>query len=149
MCAPLNLIDRSKSMFRISKSQYRELLGKACRLARRSSGREICGLLLDTGCFLSLVETSNASKRGGSFLLRGKEIRRVSAAAQTLRQEVVGTFHSHPISEARPGPRDISSADDGSLMFIFDCIGRNGRLWRIRRRRAREVRWDFLDGHKT
>jgi hypothetical protein len=68
----VQLAIRSKIVFRISKPQYRQLLGKA----RRSSSREICGLLVDTGCFLSFVETANASKRDGSFLFRAEEIRK-------------------------------------------------------------------------
>ncbi len=127
-------------MFQISKSQYRQLLGKA----RHISHREICGLLVDTGYFLSFVETTNASKRNGSFLFRAREIRNVVNAAKILQQEIVGTFHSHPFSEAKPGPRDIENAVDDSLMFIFDCIGRSGRLWRIKGGKAREVKWKFM-----
>ena len=33
----------------------------------------------------------------------------------------MGTFHSHPLGEAKPGKSDIQNAVDDSLMFIFGC----------------------------
>ena len=47
--------------------------------------------------------------------------------------KVLGTFHSHPIGEAIPGPRDIQTARSGSLMLIYDVCGRQARLWKIQK----------------
>jgi hypothetical protein len=33
---------------------------------------------------------------------------------------------------------------DNSLMFIFDCIGKKGRLWRIKKRKANPLAFHFL-----
>lgn len=57
-------------------------------------------------------------------------------ATSKLGIEIVGTFHSHPISEAIPGPNDVKYALDDSLMLIFDCIGNEGQLWHIKNGRC-------------
>jgi hypothetical protein len=62
---------------------------------------------------------------------------------------VIGTFHSHPVGTASPGPSDIARALDDSLMFIFDCTDGEGQLWHIRRGRAREVAFEFLPCGRT
>lgn len=127
------------------RAQYSRLLRKAQRSARRSPGREICGLIVDTGHHLALVELHNVSRRAGGFVFSGPDVRRIVAAARVLGQEVVGTFHSHPVGLATPGQSDIENAVDDSLMFILDCLGRESRLWKIKRGKARNVRFDFLD----
>lgn len=126
-------------MHLLDKTQYERTLREARRVARETPGREICGLLVHTGLHLSLIPVRNISRRAGSFQFSAPEVRRIVAAARVLGQEVVGTYHSHPAAPASPGPSDVAHAVDDSLMFIFDCIGREGRLWHIKRGRAREV----------
>jgi len=127
----------------LNRTQYRRNLREACEAARQTDGSEICGLMIDTGGQLAFVRTRNESRRAGGFVLSRPDVRRIAAAARVLGQEIVGTFHSHPVAPAKPGSSDIEHAVDDSLMFIFDCIARNGRLWRIRSGRARELKFDF------
>ena len=134
-------------MSTFSKSQFSNFLREACRAHRAVPGTEICGLIVDTGFHLSLVQTRNVSRRSGSFVFSRPDVRRIVAAAKILRQEVVGTFHSHPAAPAVPGESDIANAVDDSLMLIFDCIARCGRLWRIRSGRAREVGFTTRPNH--
>ena len=122
-----------------SKSEFSSFLREARRAHRETPGTEICGLIVDTGSHLSLVQTRNVSRRPGSFVLSRPDVRRVVADAKISGQEVVGTFHSHPAAPAIPGESDIANAVDDSLMLIFDCIARCGRLWSIRSGRAREL----------
>ena len=126
------------------KSEFGRFLREAVRVARRAPGTEICGLLVDTGLHLSFVQTRNASTREGSFAFSAPEVRRIVAATKLLGQEVVGTFHSHPVGVPIPGESDIAHAVDDSLMFLFDCIGRQGRLWRIRGGRAHPQAFGFV-----
>jgi proteasome lid subunit RPN8/RPN11 len=128
--------------------QYRRLLSEAREASRQRVGAEICGLIIDTGSHLTLVRIRNVSRRVGSFVLSRPDVRRVVSAARVLGQQVVGTFHSHPVALAEPGASDIEHAVDDSLMFIFDCTGRRGRLWRIRDRKARELRYGFSKRHR-
>ncbi len=131
-------------MHLFEKTQYNRLLREARRQARVTPGAEICGLLVHTGHHLSFVSVRNTSRRPGGFQFSRPDVRRIVAATKVLQQEVVGTFHSHPVGTASPGPSDIAHALDDSLMFIFDCTDREGQLWHIRRGRAREVTFQFL-----
>ena len=126
------------------KPQFDRILREARRGARAIPGTEICGLLVDTGGFLSFVQTHNVSRRAGSFALSRPEVRHIVAAVKVLGQEIVGTFHSHPGGEPIPGPSDIRYAVDDSLMFIFDCIGNEGQLWRIKRGRTHRMPFGFI-----
>jgi proteasome lid subunit RPN8/RPN11 len=126
-------------MHTFSKPQFTGFLREACRAVRAIPGTEICGMIVDTGFHLSLVRVRNVSRRVGSFILSRPDVRRIVAAAKILEQEVVGTFHSHPAALATPGKSDIANAVDDSLMLIFECTARCGRLWRIRGGRAREL----------
>jgi proteasome lid subunit RPN8/RPN11 len=131
-------------MHLLDKSQYKKVLRDACRSARQTDGSEICGLIIDTGCHLSFVTTRNVSSRAGGFALSRPDVRRIAAAVKLLGQEIVGTFHSHPVGIAKPGKADIEHAVDDSLMFIFDCTAKRGGLWRIKSGRACPLPFAFL-----
>src|ERR1041384_5756451 len=136
-------------MHLVGKSQYNQMRRAACRAARAIPGTDICGLLVDTGHHLSFVQTRNASRRVGSFVLSRPDVRRIVAAVKVLGQEIVGTFHSHPAAGTTPGRADIAHAVDDSLMFIFDCIGSCGHLWKIKGGKARQVDFSFLQRTTT
>jgi proteasome lid subunit RPN8/RPN11 len=134
----------SETMHMLLKSEFARLLREAVCVSQQRPGTEICGLLIDTGSRLRFVQTHNACRRPGSFAFSAPEVRRVIAAVSSSGQEVVGTFHSHPVGLPSPGPFDIENAVDDSLMFLFDCIDRGGRLWRIRKGRAHPLRYGFV-----
>ncbi|MEJ0091370.1 MAG: Mov34/MPN/PAD-1 family protein [Limisphaerales bacterium] len=134
---------KSNKLHNFDKVQFEKFLREARRLAREVAGTEICGLIIDTGHQLSFVPTRNVSSRVGSFALSRPDVRRVVAATKILGQKVVGTFHSHPVGIATPGKSDIKYAVDGSLIFIFDCIGRKGSLWKIKNGKAHSLNFDF------
>jgi len=130
-------------MHLFSKTNYSQMLRLACRSARGATGCEICGLIVYTGYHLTFVQTRNASRRPGSFILLPKDVREIVAATKLLGQEIVGTFHSHPVGIPTPGHADIFHAVNDSLMFIFDCTDRKGCLWKIKGGRARSVPFGF------
>jgi proteasome lid subunit RPN8/RPN11 len=134
---------KAVSMYLFDKAHYSKFLRQACRSARKTAGTEICGLIVDTGCHLSFVPTHNVSSRVGGFALSRPDVRQIVAAAKVLGQEIVGTFHSHPVGVATPGKTDIQHAVDDSLMFIFDCTDRKGCLWKIKGGRARPLPFGF------
>ncbi|MFA6564543.1 MAG: Mov34/MPN/PAD-1 family protein [Verrucomicrobiia bacterium] len=138
------MVEDLTRMRSFDKFQYSRLLSEARSAARKAPGAEICGLIVDTGHHLSFVLTRNVARRFGSFVLSRRDVRRVATAVKVLGQKIVGTFHSHPLSLAEPGTSDIKNTVDDSLMFIFDCIGRKGRLWRIKQGRARELKFRFI-----
>jgi proteasome lid subunit RPN8/RPN11 len=138
--SPLDIVSH---MNLFSKPHYSKILQQACRSSREIAGTEICGLIVDTGYHLAFVPTRNVSPRVGSFILSRPDVRRIVAAAKVLGQEIVGTFHSHPVGLATPSQTDIMYAVDDSLMFIFDCMDRKGCLWKIKGNKARSLPFGF------
>jgi proteasome lid subunit RPN8/RPN11 len=122
----------------------RRLVKKAIKKAE-PSGREICGLILDNGSLLELVTLKNESKAPGSFELSWKKVKRAERAARRLGHRVVGTFHSHPVSRAVPGPSDLNCAW-GKLMLIIACWDVETKLWRLRKGEAEELPFRLIDG---
>jgi proteasome lid subunit RPN8/RPN11 len=125
-------------MKRIEKKDLARTIKKAERAAH-SDGREICGLLIDNGHFLEILETSNISQEGGHFQFDAKQIRRIKKAVTEIHHEIVGTFHSHPLAGAKPGSGDINGTVDDSLMLIIDCLHSDAQLWRIKNGKARRL----------
>jgi hypothetical protein len=86
------------------------------------------------------VECRNKARRGGSFSFYAGEVRAIVKSGKRLSHEVVGTFHSHPLSPGIPGGSDIESGVDDSLMLVIDCLREKARLWHVQGKRARELR---------
>jgi proteasome lid subunit RPN8/RPN11 len=110
----------------------------------RTEHKEVCGLLVDNGFFLEMLEVRNVSRRPGSFLLSLSGVRKLERGASLLGNTVVGSFHSHVVGLAKPGKTDIQGSTDGEFMLIIDTMDREAKLWRIRNGRARELRLDFV-----
>jgi proteasome lid subunit RPN8/RPN11 len=106
-------------------------------------GREICGLLVSTSDVLVAVQTRNKARRKGSWSLYADDVRAAERRLSSPGDEIIGTFHSHPIGLAKPGPRDIETAPEDSLMLVIDCLDGSAQLWRIRRGRARNLAFAF------
>lgn len=128
----------------IIKKDLKRLIINA-RKAARTDGMEICGLLIQNGHFIELLETKNIAKQCGHFEFDGKQIRSIMQAVKTLNHEIIGTFHSHPSSFAKPGSGDIHSAVDDSLMMLIDCIAGEARLWHIKNNKAWQVKFETID----
>ncbi|MBI5095899.1 MAG: Mov34/MPN/PAD-1 family protein [Candidatus Hydrogenedentes bacterium] len=127
--------------FRILAKEIRPLMRKAVRLSREH--REICGVIVENGYFLHLIEVRNKSKCPGSFWLHFGDVNRVDNACQRLGNTIVGTFHSHIIG-AEPSRPDIAGADHGQLMLILDTCWREIGLWRIREARAYRLKHQLI-----
>jgi proteasome lid subunit RPN8/RPN11 len=107
--------------------------------------QEICGLLFDNGEYLDLVRCTNVSKSPASFELSPAQVERIVRERRSKGRQLVGTFHSHVASEAKPGKSDIRCAL-GALMLIIDVCDESGRLWRICEGQAEELKLTLLDG---
>jgi len=129
-------------MWIIDRKEYRRQLSEA--RAHAKENREICGLLVDTGIHISLVRVRNVARRHCGFNLSVQDVRRIERAVKVLGQEIIGTFHSHPYSDDSPGESDIAGTLDDSLMFVFDCIGRTGSLWKIKNGKAKKLKFAFI-----
>ncbi len=118
----------------IFEREVKKLLKKA--LTRAQSLREIAGVIVSNGGFLSLIEIRNTAKRVGSFRLHRGDWHKVERACEILGFKVAGTFHSHVASDPIPGRGDIEGANHGQLMLILDATQGTFALWAIRRGKA-------------
>ena len=133
-----------KTLWKIRRNDYKRLLLLSRRETKRHFGREICGFLIDNGYYLHLWLTQNGRKTPGGFSYYTGEVRQLESITRKLGIEIVGTFHSHPTSEAVPGPNDVKYAENDDLMLIFDCIRNEGRLWQIKDGRYREKKIELI-----
>jgi proteasome lid subunit RPN8/RPN11 len=118
------------SSLTISRRDLRRLRERALR-AQRKDQSEVCGVLVKRGQRLELMFLPNLSERRGSFEMSRAAIAAHRARARSRGGRVVGAFHSHPVSEAVPGPRDIAESPVNSFMLIYDVCGRDVKLWRV------------------
>jgi len=131
--------------YRISAGSLRWLRTLAER-EQKSDQREVCGLIVsEDGIRLRLLYLRNEALGAGEFFLSRQSQASAVRRARGQGMRVLGTFHSHPISEALPGVRDIQMAKPGSLMLIYDVCGRQAKLWEIRKLRGRQVKELRLD----
>ena len=114
----------------MDKKEYRRLQDRAYR-AQQKDQSEVCGALVCNGEHLHLKFLKNHSPDRGSFLIKLAEVRPIRKELQGTKYRVVGYFHSHIVSEAIPGERDISEALINSLMLIYDVCGREAKLYRV------------------
>jgi proteasome lid subunit RPN8/RPN11 len=127
-----------KNRYAVLKKDIRSLIRRAVDEAKRK-GKEICGLIVDSGFCLEFVICKNKSVRPGSFSFYFGEVRSIVEAAKRLGHEVVGTFHSHPLGLDEPGDTDITNAVNDSLILIISCSDRRVALWRIKSGKASKI----------
>ncbi len=124
--------------YRIVKSQLDKIIIASVNAAEKD-GIEVCGLLVDNGYFIELIQTKNKIKKGGGYKFYRSEIRSIQIAVERLGHEVVGTFHSHPLYIASPSHTDIVNAVDDSIMLIIDVLDKKIGLWHIKDLEKREL----------
>jgi proteasome lid subunit RPN8/RPN11 len=115
-------------------------LHRLARQAQRLDQGEVCGLLgANVHCRLVLYLLPNRSRRPGHFRIRQADYLAAQRAISEQGKRVLGTFHSHPISEAIPSPGDLQGQRPGSLLLIYDVCGRKARLWKILKRGRQKI----------
>jgi proteasome lid subunit RPN8/RPN11 len=120
----------------LPRMERMKLHRRALRAQRIDQG-EVCGVLVrDSKYRLGLHFLQNRSTEPGRFEISGLDLAAVRKDAQPSGNEVVGTFHSHPISPAVPSRGDLRDARLNSLLLIYDVCGREIRLWRVKRNRT-------------
>ena len=120
----LQLKITSKSMLELHKHAFK---------AQLKGHQEVCGVILrNSNGFLNFEYLVNRSTKPGAFQFNVTDIEPVSERASLLGQEVIGSFHSHPLSEPVPGDGDIKNAFYKNIEFIYDVCGREGRLWQLK-----------------
>jgi proteasome lid subunit RPN8/RPN11 len=122
---------RLSGFYRLASSERRRLVRRAVR-AQRDGQREVCGILVaDRRRFLRLLFVPNEATAAGAWRFPGEWLEEVERLLRGTPLSIVGTFHSHPVSEAVPGRSDLSTAPSGLLQLIYDVCGREVKLWRV------------------
>ena len=127
----------NQKMYFIRTSDLRRLRALALKAQIRGQ-QEVCGMLSRTRLRqLELWFLPNLSSDAGSFRIGWTEYLRARREIRDLGKHPIGTFHSHPISEAIPAKSDLAGAALNSLCLIYDVCGRTARLWKIVKRHDR------------
>lgn len=88
--------------------------------AQRSGQREVCGVLTSRRRgYLELCFVNNQSSRPGHFNFEAEEYSTIRRRLRKQGKRILGTFHSHPISEAVPSRGDVAGAALNSLCLIL------------------------------
>ena len=129
--------------YSLKKKQLQNLIRNSVS-ASKNNGKEVCGLIVDTGYFLELIQVKNKIKRGGSSAFYVNEVNKIENAVSLLSFKIVGTFHSHPYYFAKPGERDLAAVEDGELMLIIDCLDKEAILWKVKNKSANKVKFELI-----
>jgi proteasome lid subunit RPN8/RPN11 len=129
--------------YKIVNTQLNKIM-KDARTQAKNGGQEICGLLVDNGYHLEMIQLKNKSKRGGNYSFYLKEADSIQKACKIIKHTIVGTFHSHPFYEARPGDSDKVGAFNNEIMLIIDVTKNETRLWKIEKKKERELEYVLI-----
>jgi proteasome lid subunit RPN8/RPN11 len=107
--------------------------------ARRAAPEECCGLLLGDGDAIVEAHPARniASNPRRRYLVDPRDHLVAIRRARGRNLEVVGGYHSHPHSNARPSQTD---ADDGFSDFLFVIVGLGGEEPEV-------TGWTWTDGN--
>ena len=107
--------------------------------AQQKNQSEVCDMIsINRNSRINLHFLKNNTYKAGSFRIFAAD---VVALRQTLgkSKRFIGLFHSHVVSEAIPGARDLKEAYTSHLQLIYDVCGRVVRLWRIKNVKGRKI----------
>lgn len=82
---------------------------KHSRRSRKAGDYEICGLVAVADRRITLLFLTNESSIPGSYLVNIAQARRAQRIAKHSGLRVIGSFHSHPLTEATPGQSDLAN----------------------------------------
>ena len=88
--------------------------------AERDAPVEACGYLLGSGGSITRdLPMTNAEGREDHFTFDPKEQFEAYRMARALEVEIVGAYHSHPATPARPSEEDIRLAFDPGILYVI------------------------------
>ena len=129
--------------FTLPYNEQRRLRDRALRRQQADQG-EVCGVLVVDRCRrLRLMFVPNLARGPGHFEMSVTAIRSIKKQLNAPAGRVAGFFHSHPVSPATLGPRDVAESPLNALQLVYDVCGRESRLFRVtgtgERRTVKEV----------
>jgi [CysO sulfur-carrier protein]-S-L-cysteine hydrolase len=108
--------------------------------ARKEAPIEACGYLMGSEDFITrAVAITNAEGREDHFTFDPKEQFEAYRTAQDLGVEIIGAYHSHPASPARPSAEDVRLAFDPAMLYVIASLMEGGATVKAFRIREGEV----------
>lgn len=124
---------RTRADFVLPYEEKRRLHLRAIR-AQQHGHLEVCGVVVvNARGRIKLRFLLNYSTMPYTFEMRRSEAQAVQRATERNGKRVLGSFHSHPLSDAKPGPGDISKGFYRGVELIYDVCGRCARLWKVQK----------------
>ena len=117
----------------------RRRLHDRARRAQLRDQTEVCGVVLvNARRRLRFTFLPNRSTRQAVWALTRTDVR---AAGQHAPRgwRLLGSFHSHVVGTAIPGPRDVREGFYRGFQLVYDVCGREVKLYRRVRRRGRLI----------
>lgn len=89
----------------------RELAEEMIAHAQNNLPNEACGILAGTGGeILAFYPATNTEHSPTRYTIDPQELLRIFREVESKGWEVMGIFHSHPVTEAYPSPTDVRLA---------------------------------------
>jgi proteasome lid subunit RPN8/RPN11 len=121
------------SPYHLRFRDWRRLRRRSYQAQQRNQS-EVCGIIAaDKDRNIVLLFLKNESEKRWSFKFNSDQYGHARKEFRGRKLRFIGEFHSHPVSYAIPGPRDILSAHVGKFELIYDVCGQTARLWKIAR----------------
>jgi proteasome lid subunit RPN8/RPN11 len=121
----------------------RETLDAIVAHARTAAPVECCGLLIGSGASIDqAVRAQNIAAKPARFLIDPKDHIDARREARRRGLEVLGFYHSHPQSPARPSETDVAEAAYPEAVHLIVSLAggdADAGLFRIERGTAVEV----------
>ncbi len=123
----------TKENYKLPYRERRRLHERSYR-AQQRDGSEVCGLLVvgrDKRIRLQFLR--NIAKEPGKYNIDLREVKAMNRSIVAQNKKILGSFHSHPVSEAIPGAGDLKTGFYRGIEMIYDVCGREVKLWRVKR----------------
>lgn len=108
-------------MLYLSKKQLEELVEHS----KREFPNEACGILAGNQGdkkVEKIYQMTNVEANPQTFSVDSKEHFKVVKEMRNLELEMVGMYHSHPETEARPSAHDVESANYPEISYVIVSI---------------------------
>jgi len=96
--------------------------------AKSNAPAEACGILAGRGCKVEkLYEMSNVENKSTHFMMEPKEQFAVAKEIRLAGLEMLGIYHSHPETPARPSAEDIRLALTPNVIYVIASLQNSER----------------------
>ena len=116
--------------------------------AREAGTRLEAGARRGTGQVALVVPTENVAASSKVYEIAPKSLLEVDRTAEAAGLQIIGVYHSHTHTEAKPSPTDIESAPDPSWHYVLVSLRDSHpslRSWKIEAGKIEEekvvVKW--------